>query len=67
MAESERRMATFEVRYDCDECGAGQMLPTGVCLASNPPQCPHRCDRCGHKQTFTNVTYPRIVYREEPS
>jgi hypothetical protein len=46
-----------EVAYVCDACREGEMLSDGFCLTSNPPQYPHRCNRCGHMQTF-DARYP---------
>lgn len=37
------------------------MLPTGIVLTSNPPQYPHRCDRCRAEETFARE-YPCLEY-----
>lgn len=64
MPELEREVRLFKISYNCDKCGQGDMLPTGLTLTSNPPQYPHICDVCGHKQTFKNKSYPIIVHRK---
>jgi uncharacterized Zn finger protein len=50
-----------EVAYICDTCGKGEMIPTGECLTSFPPQYPHKCNACGAIQTFSNITYPYVA------
>lgn len=42
---------------DCD----GEMKPTGQCFPSNPPQYPHRCEKC-QRQESASAVYPRIAY-----
>jgi hypothetical protein len=50
-----------EVNYLCDDCGKGVMRSMGICLLSNPPQYPHRCNVCEVEKIF-NRTFPRIEY-----
>lgn len=46
-------------------CG-GKMVPTGVCLTSNPPQFPHVCAKCGATTNVSyKVFYPEIRYVSE--
>lgn len=61
--ESRFELKTFIVRYFCDPCskkGGGEYLPTGIALLTNPPQYPHKCNRCGNVQNF-NKRYPETV------
>lgn len=50
------------VHYMCDvkDC-AGEMMPHGMVLLSNPPQYPHRCTVCKIDMTF-DIMYPYIKY-----
>lgn len=64
MAEIEQEVKTFRVHYICDECGKGEMLPTGVMLASNPPQYPHECTKCDATTRFTDKKYPTLFTRQ---
>lgn len=64
MSEKRIEVNTYIVRYICDECGEGEMFPTGTCLDSLPPQYPHKCHKCGASKTFIGITYPRTVYQE---
>lgn len=66
MPERKKEVRTFQVTMSCEKCGAGEMQPTGVALMSNPAQYPHRCDQCGHAQSFER-TYPYIAYQATPS
>jgi len=64
--EKRTRVSTSMVRLICEKCEGGEMKPTGICLTSNPPQYPHRCDKCGHEETVRGGrTYPRIKHEEE--
>lgn len=59
MAEKMSRLYPVEVRMYCDECKTGELIHTGVCLTSNPPQFPHVCNSCGYTQTFRDKYYPQ--------
>ena len=66
MTEKRTEVRTIMVRLMCDKCGEGEMKPTGVCLTSNPPQYPHKCNKCGAEVTVRGKTYPRAEYEEVP-
>lgn len=61
MPELSKEVRTYEVSYICDVCEKGKMLPTGVMLASYPPQYPHRCNACGVENVFDRK-YPQIAF-----
>lgn len=67
MAEKRTEVKTYVVRYICDDCGEGEMVPTGQCLTSWPAKYPHKCSKCGASATFTGSSYPRTVYKEVPN
>lgn len=48
------------VDYRCDACQRGHYRPTG-CVASNPIQYPHACDKCGNQRTFFEC-YPVLRF-----
>lgn len=62
--EKKTELIPYRVELICD-CG-GQMLPTGVILLSDPPQYPHRCNKCGKEETCWDSKYPYIEYKEKP-
>lgn len=63
MAENKKEIEKcYEVYYICDNCGSDQVLPTGVCLMSSPPQYPHICKKCSTTYVFRNIRYPYIKY-----
>jgi len=64
MPERKKEVKTYKIEYVCDECGEGDMRPTGICLTSNPPQYPHTCTVCGHEKRFRDKKYPLTVYEE---
>lgn len=61
--EKRTRMIPVKKEMICDKCG-GIMVPTGMCLMSNPPQYPHVCNGCGFTATY-NKSYPTIEFEEE--
>ena len=61
MPELSKEAHVYNVSYICDECGKGEMRPTGEMLASHPPQFPHKCNNCGAKNVFGRQ-YPQITY-----
>lgn len=63
MAEKRVEVKMYQVTYTCGACGVGKMKPTGISLMSNPPQYPHKCNKCGYENTFRS-TYPKIVYEQ---
>lgn len=63
MSERFKELKAYNVRYMCDECDGGEMLPTGMCYPTNPPMYPHKCTKCSSGNTFT-IQYPTIQYKE---
>ncbi len=59
--ERKVKVETFRVDYECDKCHNGNMVPTGNCLMSYPPQHVHVCDNCGYCENFL-VSYPAVRY-----
>ena len=51
-----------KVTIECEKCGV-EMFPTGVTLMSDPPQYPHKCDKCGNTVNMMEI-YPRIEYEK---
>jgi hypothetical protein len=62
MPKQRVEMKVFTVKWICDECGQGEMVPTGIELMSYPAQYPHKCNRCGHGETARGVKYPQTYY-----
>jgi hypothetical protein len=61
---SEQRFDVKQVgiRYICDECDTGEMLPHGKPeWLAEPVQFPHKCNHCGHEQAFGD-RYPKFVW-----
>lgn len=61
--EKKTKVESYNVEYVCDECGIGNYEPTGECNLTTPPQYPHVCTHCNHRQVFRK-TYPFIAYEE---
>jgi hypothetical protein len=53
---------TFKIKLICD-CGE-ELIATGTCLTSDPPQFPHRCKN-GHMETIRAECYPKFVYEAD--
>jgi predicted RNA-binding Zn-ribbon protein involved in translation (DUF1610 family) len=62
MPEREYEVTPIGVDYTCDKCGAGVMENTGQALLSNPPKYVHRCNSCGHEDSFP-VVYPAVRFQ----
>lgn len=53
------------VRYQCDACLLGDMVPTGTVFTSNPLQYEHVCGACGVRKGLPrNYPYTQISYKE---
>lgn len=61
MSEQKQEVRTYRVTMSCEQCGTGEMEPTGVALMSFPAKYPHRCSNCDHAQSF-NKMYPCIEH-----
>jgi predicted SprT family Zn-dependent metalloprotease len=57
--EQFQEVRSYKVSYIC-EC-KGEVLPTREMLMSNPPQFPHKCNKCGKEYVF-DKKYPYIAY-----
>ncbi len=60
-------MKLTEVRMNivsliCDECGVGEMKPSGVQYLLFPPLYQHICDKCGAEKRIESPPYPRVEY-----
>lgn len=65
MKEKRIEVRTYVVRLMCDKCDGGEMLPTGVSLPSNPPQFPHKCNKCGYEGApCIGRRYPRLEHED---
>lgn len=69
MPETEVKVLTpVLVEYTCDACGSGYMKRDGDIAWGTPERdrasVPHKCNNCGHKQSFTEVIYPVVRYRD---
>lgn len=62
MSEKITVVYPVEVKYYCDDCKTGELLPTGECLMSYPAQYPHICNNCGTKRNFSGKQYPMTRY-----
>ncbi|AOY53362.1 hypothetical protein [Clostridium perfringens] len=51
------------VKYICDFCNKGEMMPNGKNnWLSNPPKFEHKCNKCGNKIVL-NEKYPITRYK----
>jgi|APSaa5957512576_1039674.scaffolds.fasta_scaffold298337_2 hypothetical protein len=60
--EVSKEIKTYRIHYYCDKCGEGEMLPTGKCLMTNPPQYPHKCNKCNEARGFPDK-YPALAFK----
>lgn len=64
MREKRILVRAYMVRLMCEKCDGGEMIPTGICLPSNPALYPHKCDKCGYEESVRGKTYPRVEHEE---
>lgn len=60
--ERRTEVKTYCVTLICDTCKEGEMIAGNTALLTNPPSCPHQCNRCGHVEKFVEACYPLIRY-----
>lgn len=63
MPEVAKEVKTLLVKLICEKCSS-EMAWTGIASASDPPQYPHKCPKCGYKETAMGQNYPFIRYGE---
>ena len=64
MPEITKDVQMVIIDYLCDECKEGVMLYEGnVIMPTDPPQIPHKCNKCGFEKNFTD-TYPKLGYKK---
>lgn len=60
--EEKYKVEPVGIKYICDECNMGEMVPTGKNNWSvNPPQFEHSCSMCSQKVYFKEK-YPLIRF-----
>jgi hypothetical protein len=63
MAEQEFEIRPVGVKYICDKCSEGEMLPEGeASLSDGRTLYPHSCSKCGHKEVF-NERYKKLIWK----
>lgn len=61
--EKEYFVIPVGVKYICNFCGGGEMIPTNKNNWSvDPPNFEHKCNNCG-KEILLNEKYPTIRYK----
>lgn len=57
-------MVEVLVQAMCDKCGGEMIAVPGVILMSDPPQYPHRCNKCESTENYLEA-YPHHAWREK--
>lgn len=63
LTEEKVPVRVFIVRKRCPVCALGHMEQCGPALMAMPPQYPHQCPSCGHRDHY-RTTYPDLEYEE---
>lgn len=72
MPEVKSEVRPVGVRYMCDECEGGEMIPTGrviQLISTVPPKFEHMCKLCGAKENLAEQ-FPAIRFEsmeEDPT
>lgn len=61
--EEEVRVVPYKVKAICEECIVGELIPTGISKATNPPKFEHKCSDCGYTLNIRDK-YPIIRFKE---
>lgn len=60
--EVSKEVKLYKVTMPCSRCD-GEMEFTGESFCTYPPCNIHECNKCGYKEEFLGVEYPRMEYR----
>jgi hypothetical protein len=60
-----KKLEIILVDEQCNVCETGYMRPRQQMLLSSPPKYPHKCNICGHIETYNKI-YPYKDYQEIP-
>lgn len=61
--EKEFPITPIAVKYICDNCKEGEMIPTGENIyLTEPMQFKHKCNKCG-EEIILHEKYPVIRYK----
>lgn len=65
MEEIFTKVQAYQIDCQCPVCKTGFMRPTGMMLASNPPQYTHICTNkeCTYSENVYSKTYPYIDFK----
>jgi flavoprotein len=64
MAQQELRtkVETYRVDKKCENCKKGIMYATGRGITQWHSYWEHKCDGCGHIESYENISYPYMEY-----
>ena len=63
--EIKTKVQAYRVTKRCDSCKVGLMTSTGNAFSNSVARyAEHRCTKCGVIETYKNVKYPYITYKE---
>lgn len=60
--EVSKEVKVYKVTMPCSKCD-GEMEFTGESFLTCPPYNVHKCNKCGFKEEFLGVKYPRTEYK----
>jgi ssDNA-binding Zn-finger/Zn-ribbon topoisomerase 1 len=62
--EARRKVQPIMVNGICPACGEGLLVidPTGQQMLTNPPQIPHKCEKCGAPFHVVGKSYPFLEW-----
>ena len=58
------KVTAYRIELPCEKegCDGALVSCSGMTLTSNPPQYPHRCNKCGAEKHILGITYPYIEH-----
>lgn len=58
------KVETYRIDKKCDNCENGIMYATGGGVAKWHSYLEHKCNACGHVESYENISYPYIEYTD---
>lgn len=56
------KVETYRIDKICENCNKGIMYPTGRGVTQWHSYWEHKCNQCGHIESYENISYPYTEY-----
>ena len=56
------KVETYRIDKKCENCNEGIMYATGRGVTQWHSHWEHKCNQCGHIESYENISYPHTEY-----